>query len=148
MHAHLRILLSLSILLALALACSGGPRSNDAAGPHPPAPKAGATPAPVATGLGSNAQPRSCNTRVEASKCRQLRPAYFDPKWSMTDDLAEQTCQGAAGTYQKVPCPTEGLLGHCITEVEDILYYQDQYTPMAASMDCTTFAQGTWTAAP
>lgn len=51
------------------------------------------------------------------------------------------------GTYLKTACPTEGVLGHCVTEVEDILYYKDQYTASSAPADCTTFAQGKWTAA-
>lgn len=132
------------------LACGGGESgssnsstSGEAAGGTAEAPKAEAPAAP-ATGLGSAAEPRSCDARQNLGYCSQLLPAYFDPSFNVTDTLAADTCK-AAGTYLKTPCPTEGVVGHCLTEVEDKLFYEGAYSASSAQAECTTFAKGKWT---
>lgn len=137
------------LMVAWTLACGGSPAPEQSGktpvkseGPAPAAPAGG-------TGLGSATQPRSCDTRESGSgQCRQLLPTYFDPAFNMTDKLAGETCAGPGGKYLTATCPTAGVLGHCVTAVEDILYYSGAYSASSASADCTTFAQGKWTVTP
>jgi hypothetical protein len=101
---------------------------------------------PAATGLGSPAEPRSCDLRESQGKCRQALPRYFSD-FGITDEMGRETCTGPGGTWNTAACPAEGALGHCTIEREEIHYYPPHYGASAAQAECTAIEHGTWTAA-
>jgi hypothetical protein len=68
-----------------------------------------------------------------------------------SDITREKDCKALAGEWEKHACPTDNLVGTCVTEKKQPrMYYggaQNAYTADTASANCEHELHGTWTAA-
>ena len=126
--SSLSLVFSAAVLAAI-LACGGN-------GAAPPSPTAAA---PSVPGLGTPAQPRSCDMRATDGQCSEYRAAFF----ADTDDAtARDTC---IGTYATTPCATDGVLGHCVTPRIDFHYYVGGHIATAADAQAACAVEhGVW----
>ena len=89
--------------------------------------------------------------------CKQNQEGYSCWMGKVCEDYAgdlathEKECKALAGEWEKHACPTDNLVGTCVTEKKQPrMYYggaQNAYTADTASANCEHELHGSWTAA-